>query len=40
MRGRQKALSKEGDKREIAYMEKNEEKFMTHLKFNHSVDKE
>ena len=34
MRGRQKALLNEGDEGEVAYMEKkNEEEFMTHLKF-------
>ena len=35
MRGRQKALLNEGDEGEVAYMEKNEEKFMTHLQFHH-----
>ena len=35
MRGRQKALLNEGDNGEEAYMEKNEEKFMIHLKAHH-----
>ena len=35
MRGKQKALLNEGDKGEVAYMEKNEEKFTNHLKFHH-----
>ena len=35
MRGRQKALLNEVDEGEVSYMEKNEEKFMTYLKFHH-----
>ena len=34
MRERQKALLNEGDEGEVAYVEKNEEKFMIHLKFH------
>ena len=33
--GRQKALLNEGDEGEVTYMEKSEEKLMTHLKFHH-----
>ena len=32
--GRQKALLNKGDEGEVAYIGKNEEKFMTHLKFH------
>ena len=35
MRGRQKALLNEMDEGEVPYTEKNEEKFMTNLKFHH-----
>ena len=35
MRGGREALLNKGDEGEVAYMEKNEEKFMTHLKFHH-----
>ena len=35
MMGRQKALLNKRDEGEAAYLEKNEEKFMTHLKLYH-----
>ena len=38
--GRQKALSNEGNEGEVAYTEKNKEKFMNQIKFHHYVDKE
>ena len=34
-RRRQKGLLNEGNEGEVAYMEKNEKKFITHLKFHH-----
>ena len=35
MRGSQKALLDEENEGEVAYIEKNKEKFMTHSKFHH-----